>query len=239
MARLDSTAIWFQRGEDETAMAETPAAGPERRRVPTLWWVAGAVALTTGLFCGVVLHLSHAARVVAAPLAEPSAMASAAAAAAPTQTLTPITAPATITPTPSTQAAMAPTSAAPTAHAAAHAPSELAAAEQLLRRGHAAQALAQFQRTLQHDANDVRALRGACLSLFRLDRLDDAARVCRRALERAPADLEARRTLATIYYQGGAYKWSVAEWRRVVQQAPRDAHARRALQAAQARARKG
>ena len=42
MARLDATAVWFQRGEDVEAMAETPLAnGSEPRRLPTLAWVGG------------------------------------------------------------------------------------------------------------------------------------------------------------------------------------------------------
>jgi Flp pilus assembly protein TadD len=116
---------------------------------------------------------------------------------------------------------------------------DVVAAEKLLRHGHPAAALAELQQILVHDPDDVRALRGACLSLARLGRLDDAARVCRRAIDRAPDDLEARRTLATIYYSGGAYKWSAAEWRHVVERAPRDAHARRALRAAERLSSKG
>jgi hypothetical protein len=59
--------------------------------------------------------------------------------------------------------------------------------------------------------------------------------VCRRALDLAPEDLTTRRSLATIYYNGGAYKWSASEWRRVVAQDPRDQHAKKALRAAEAR----
>jgi cytochrome c-type biogenesis protein CcmH/NrfG len=85
----------------------------------------------------------------------------------------------------------------------------------------------------------VHALRGACVALGKLGRVNDGARVCRRALERAPNDVETHRALATIYFNGGAYKWSANEWRRVVQSAPHDVRARRALQKAEARAGRG
>ena len=77
------------------------------------------------------------------------------------------------------------------------------------------------------------------MALGKLGRVNDGARVCRRALDLAPDDVETRRALATLYYNGGAYKWSATEWRRVVAQSPRDVRARRALQKAQARAGRG
>ena len=55
-------------------MAETPLAkGSEPRRLPTMAWVAASVALTAALFVAVVLHLTHSARVIDEPLANPSA----------------------------------------------------------------------------------------------------------------------------------------------------------------------
>ena len=212
-------------------MAETPSTDVERR-LPTLAWVGGIVALLAAIFVGVLLHRAHATRPPAAsPAAQPAAPASA-------QPAAPASAPAAA---PATQpsSSLTPITPATPREASARASADVLAAEKLLRHGRAAAALGRFQRTLAHDADDVRALRGACLSLARLGRLDAAARVCRRALDRAPADLETRRALATIYFNGGAYKWSAAEWRRVVRQAPHDAHARRALHAAQARAARG
>jgi hypothetical protein len=179
MARLDSTAIWFRRGEDEEAMAEMPSAnGSEPRRLPTMVWVAGAVALSAAIFGGIIVHLAHAARVNAAPLAIPAAAPAPAPAAAPT-TQPQATPPATAQPpaTPQPQA----TPPAPTSQAAkAPAATELAAAEKLLRHGRPAAALVGFQQTLAQNPDDARALRGACVSLGRLGRANDAARACQR-----------------------------------------------------------
>ena len=219
MARLDTTAVWFTQGEDAEAMAETPLAkGSEPRRLPMMVWVVAAVTLSALLLGGIVLHVTHASNVVDAPLANPAAA--------------PATAPAAASPT---QAQ--PTAAEPTKPAAQL--ERGSEGDKLLRHGRAAAALAAFQQTLAHDPDDVRALRGACVSLGKLGRMNDAARVCRRALDRAPDDLETRRALATIYYNGGAYKWSATEWRHVVAHAPRDGHARRALRNAEARADRG
>jgi len=220
MARLDTTAVWFLRGEDAEAMAETPLAnGSEPRRLPTMLWVASGVALTAAIFGGVIVHMTHAARVVDAPLANPAAAPASAPAAAPA-TQPPATAPAV----------------APVKATASERSSE---GEKLLRHGQPAAALAAFQQTLARDGNDVRALRGACVSLGKLGRINDGARVCRHALEISPDDLETRRALATLYYNGGAYKWSATEWRRVVARSPHDARARRALRNAEARAGRG
>ena len=249
MARLDATAVWFQRGEDAEAMAETPAAnGSEARRLPTMAWVAAGVALTAAIFASVIVHVAHASRVVDEPLANPAAAATAPAAATTTQpAIAPAAAPTAATPSAPTAATpSAPTAATPSAPTATE-PAPAAAprverssdGERLLRHGKPAAALASFQATLSQNADDVRALRGACMALGKLGRVNDGARVCRRALDRAPDDVETRRALATLYYAGGAYKWSATEWRRVVAQAPRDAHARRALRAAEARADRG
>ena len=222
MARLDTTAVWFLRGEDAEAMAETPLAnGSEPRRLPTMLWVAGGVALTAAIFGGVIVHMTHAARVVDAPLANPGAAAASAPAAAAT------------TQPPATATAVVPVKA---PAAASERGSE---GEKLLRHGQPAAALAAFQQTLARDPNDVRALRGACVSLGKLGRVNDGARVCRHALEISPDDVETRRALATLYYNGGAYKWSATEWRRVVARSPHDARARRALRQAEARANRG
>lgn len=225
MARLDTTAVWFQRGEDEEAMAETPAAnGSEPRRIPTMAWVAAGVALTAAIFVSILIHMAHASRIVDEPLANPPAAATAPAAATTTQLP-----PAAIAPA----AALTAPAAAPASAPKVERSNE---GERLLRHGKAAAALAAFQETLAQNPDDVTALRGACVALGKLGRVNDGARVCRRALDRAPDDIETRRALATIYFDGGAYKWSATEWRRVVARTPRDAHARRALRAAEARA---
>ena len=60
-------------------MAETPLAnGSEPRRLPTLAWVAGAVALTMTAIIVVILHFTHASSVVDEPLAIPAAIPAAA-----------------------------------------------------------------------------------------------------------------------------------------------------------------
>ena len=218
MARLDTTLIWFQRGEDAAAMAETPLAnGSEPRRVPTMVWVAAGVALTAAIFGGVILHMTHAARVVDAPPAIPPAAPATAPAAAPA---THPAAPAALPPAPPVKTS-----------------DHTSDGERLLRQGKPAAALAAFQETLAQHPNDVPALRGACVALGKLGRVNDGARVCRHALDRQPDDVETRRALATLYYNGGAYKWSATEWRRVLQHSPHDARARRALRNAEARAR--
>ncbi|HEY2746663.1 MAG TPA: tetratricopeptide repeat protein [Polyangia bacterium] len=235
MARLDTTAVWFQRGEDVEAMAETPPAnGSEERRVPTMVWVAAGVALSAAIFAAVLVHVAHAARIVDEPLANPSAAATAPAAAIVTQP-PPATTPAATAPAATAPAAAAPAATAPVAPRVEHSLD----GERLLRHGKPAAALAAFQQTLAQNPDAVRALRGACVALGKLGRVNDGARVCRRALDRAPDDVDTRRALATLYYDGGAYKWSATEWRRVVARAPRDAHARRALRAAEARADRG
>ena len=238
MARLDTTAVWFLRGENEEALAETPlASGSEPRRLPTMAWVAGGVALAAALFGGVLLHVAHARGVVDEPLANPPAKAATAPAAA---TVTQPTPPVAAAPAAAAPVAAAPVAASPVAAPVAAAPVERGSeADKLLRRGKSAAALAAYQQTLAQNPDDVHALRGACVALGKLGRMNDGARVCRHALDRAPDDVETRRALATIYYNGGAYKWSAAEWRRVVAHSPRDAHARRALQRAEARADRG
>jgi tetratricopeptide (TPR) repeat protein len=246
MARLDNTAVWFERGEDDAAMAETPSTG-EPRHIPTMGWVGGTVALTAVLFGAAVLHHAHASRLIDEPLASPGLAAAVTAAAplpqpspAPVSASPASRAPASASPAPGLPASTPPVRPQPASTSPVRPqPASTSAADKLLRRGRPAAALAAYQQTLAHNPNDVRALRGACLSLSRLGRPNDAARVCRRALDRAPADLETRRALATIYYNGGAYKWSAAEWRRVIEQSPRDVRARRALRNAEARAQKG
>jgi Flp pilus assembly protein TadD len=263
MARMDSTAMWFERGEDAEAMAETPSV--ERRQLPMLAWVGGAVVAATLVFGGLIAQRAHAARTTSATSApavaaatatvertglasldiEPAAKLQTSEAPASAAASTTMSAPATTTLATATHAgtttaaAKASTVKINRAAVAARGPRvapEVIAGENQLRRGHPAQALSRFQQAITRDADDVRALRGACVSLSQLGRLNDAARVCRRALERAPGDVETRRTLATIYYSGGAYKWSASEWRRVVEQAPHDVRARRALRDAEARA---
>jgi predicted Zn-dependent protease len=79
----------------------------------------------------------------------------------------------------------------------------------------------------------VRVLSAACVALDHLGRTNDAARTCRRALEQAPADRAARRSLARAYASGGAWAFAVAEWRQVLAQDPRDREARSGLASAQ------
>jgi len=204
-------------------MAETPLAkGSEPRRLPTMVWVIAGVALTAAIFGAVIFYVTHTARIVDEPLAIPPAAATAPAAAPATQ---------------STAPSVAPPIAAPPAPLKSE--PQGSKADKLLHAGKAAAALAAYQQTLATDPNDVHALRGACVALGKLGRVNDGARVCRRALDRAPNDVETHRALATIYYNGGAYKWSANEWRRVVQAAPHDAGARRALHKAEARAGRG
>ncbi|MDB4967355.1 MAG: hypothetical protein JWN44_3044 [Myxococcales bacterium] len=224
-------------------MAETPSTEDEpKRRIPRMVWIVAAVAVTAAIFCVIVLHIAHASRVLEAPLAIPSAAATPAAAAPQTQ-LPSLqihrAEPAAAAAPPAASSSAAPPSVAPVKRATARPAPEIVAGEKLLRHGRAAAALPRFQQVLARDNDDVRALRGACLSLGKLGRMNDAARVCRRALDRAPEDLETRRALAAIYYNGGAYKWSAAEWRQVVAKTPRDARARKALRAAEARSDRG
>jgi Flp pilus assembly protein TadD len=169
MARLDATAVWFQRGEDVEAMAATPAAGEEPRRLPTLAWVIGAVVLTAAIFACVLIHVTHAARVVDEPLANPAAAATAPAAATTTQAAT----------TTTTTAAASPLAQpASTAAAAPATKARAADGERLLRHGRPAAALALFQQTLAQNPGDARAQRGACVALGRLGRARERARRC-------------------------------------------------------------
>jgi len=268
MARLDNTAHWFEQGENAEAMADTLSIGEDdseethgRRRVPTLVWIIGGVAVTLVGFCEVLTHVAHASRGPEQPqlpslaivdrepkpkMPEPSQLAS-----LPPATITsmsaPVANPAPAASTNAPAAASAPAASAPARRAAAPVKARAAVArvakvspdvvagEKLLKRGRAGQALAKFQQQIARSPDDVRALRGACLSLADLGRLNEAARVCRRALDRAPDDLTTRRSLATIYYNGGAYKWSATEWRHVVAQDPKDQHAKKALRLAEAR----
>lgn len=205
-------------------MAETPLAnGSEPLRIPTMAWVIAGVTLTALIFGGIILHMTHASRVVDEPLANPAAAPATQPAAAPTtQPPQPVAVPPAAAPTQTTKAE-----------------EHGSAADKLLHRGKAAAALAAYQETLAQNPDDVHALRGACVALGKLGRVNDGARVCRRALDRAPDDVETRRALATLYYNGGAYKWSATEWRRVVAQSPRDAAARRSLRKAEARSNRG
>jgi tetratricopeptide (TPR) repeat protein len=234
-------------------------AGESRRSGPTLAWISGSVAVLLVSFCEVLTHVAHASRVSNLPslaiadptqktaLPEPTPLASLppaqiASAPVPAQ---PSAAPMQTRPTAAPVAASAPRlSRAPVTRRSAKArvvarvakiSPDVVAGEKLLRQGRAALALRRFQQQIGRSLDDVRALRGACLAIADLGRLNEAARVCRRALDCAPEDLTTRRSLATIYYNGGAYKWSAAEWRQVVAQDPKDQHAKKALRAAEAR----
>jgi tetratricopeptide (TPR) repeat protein len=105
--------------------------------------------------------------------------------------------------------------------------------ETLLKRNRNGFALERFQRVLAHEPHNERALRGACIALDRLGKRNESADTCRRALRVNPNDLASRRTLARVYYLGGAYSWSAAEWRRVLAAAPKDREARAGLKAAE------
>ena len=250
--------MWFERGENPESLAETLSidedddgdAGESRRSVPALAWISGSVAVLLVSFCELLTHVAHASRVsnqpspaIAEPmqktaLPEPTQLASlppAQIASAPVQaqpSAAPVAASAPrLSSAPVTRRS---TKARVVAHVAKISP-DVVAGEKLLRQGRAALALSRFQQQIGRSLDDVRALRGACLAIADLGRLNEAARVCRRALDRAPEDLTTRRSLATIYYNGGAYKWSAAEWRHVVAQDPKDQHAKKALRAAEAR----
>ncbi len=261
MARQDTTAAWFERGENAESLAETlsiyeddgGAAGESRRSVPMVAWIGGSVAVLLVGFCQLLTHVAHASRVSDLPalaIAEPTQKtepaslppAQIATAAPPAQ---PSAAPLPTQPTATPVAVSASRrSSAPVSRRSAKArvaarvakvSPDVVAGEKLLRQGRAALALTRFQQQIGRSVDDVRALRGACLAIADLGRLNEAARVCRRALDRDPEDLTTRRSLATIYYNGGAYKWSAAEWRYVVAQDPKDQHAKKALRAAEAR----
>ena len=105
--------------------------------------------------------------------------------------------------------------------------------ERLLQKNRNGFALERFQRVLSHEPNNERALRGSCIALDRLGKRNEAADACRHALKINPSDLAARRTLARVYYLGGAYSWSAAEWKRVLAAAPKDREARAGLKAAE------
>jgi Flp pilus assembly protein TadD len=112
---------------------------------------------------------------------------------------------------------------------------ELVRAEKLMHSGQTSLALKAFQREIAKNPKETRALKGACLALEKLGRVNDAARVCRHALSLAPGDVEIRARLASIYYSGGAYKWAANEWRQVLKVRPGDLEAKRGLRQAQAR----
>ena len=256
--------MWFERGENAESLAETlsiyeddeGAAGESRRSVPMVAWIGGSVAVLLVGFCELLTHVAHASRMSNLPSlaiteptqkSEPTQPASLppaqiVSAAAPAQ---PSAAPLPTQPTAASVAVSASRrSSAPLSRRSAKArvvarvakvSPDVVAGEKLLRQGRAALALSRFQQQIGRSVDDVRALRGACLAIADLGRLNEAARVCRRALDRDPEDLTTRRSLATIYYNGGAYKWSAAEWRYVVAQDPKDQHAKKALRAAEAR----
>jgi Flp pilus assembly protein TadD len=104
----------------------------------------------------------------------------------------------------------------------------------LLKRGQSAQALAAYQLIIEREPSNHLALRGACVALDRLGRVNDAARVCRRALGFSD-DRDTRAVLARIYHSGGAYQWAANEWRRLLAQNPKDPEARRGLRLAKAK----
>ena len=234
-------------------------AGDSRRSVPTLAWIGGSVALLLVGFCEVLTHVAHGSQMnnlpslaIAGPTqqptqpepTQPASLPPAQIAVAPVQAQ-PSAAPMRTQPTAATVATSTRRmSSAPATRRSARVrvvarvakvSPDVVAGEKLLRQGRAALALTRFQQQIGRSVDDVRALRGACLAIADLGRLNEAARVCRRALDRDPEDLTTRRSLATIYYNGGAYKWSAAEWRQVVAQDPKDQHAKKALRAAEAR----
>ncbi|HEX4460627.1 MAG TPA: hypothetical protein VIA18_21760 [Polyangia bacterium] len=256
MERQDTTAMWFERGENAESLAESLSiyedADASRRSVPTLGWIGGSVAVLLVGFCELLTHVAHASRVSDLPslaIAEPTPTIE------PTQPASlppaqiaraPVPAQASAAPVPVPRSAVSGLrrSCAPVTRRSAKArvvaraakvSPDVVAGEKLLRQGRAALALTRFQQQIGRSSDDVRALRGACLAIADLGRLNEAARVCRRALDRDPDDLTTRRSLATIYYNGGAYKWAATEWRYVVAQDPKDQHAKKALRAAEAR----
>jgi tetratricopeptide (TPR) repeat protein len=208
----DRTTTWFNEGEDPDVIAHTHEVELPPRRWPRVLGGCIALALAAG---GVTWSLvgreqpSQAAIVTPAPVMV-------VAASTPTQAVKP-----------------APLKVDQPLDRSAEWKRENIIGENLLKKNRNGFALERFQRVLAHEPANARALRGSCIALDRLGRRNEAADACRHALRITPNDLVARRTLARVYYLGGAYSWSAAEWRRVLAAAPKDREARAGLKAAE------
>jgi hypothetical protein len=247
----DSTTSWFMVGDDPEQLSGTiqidlPEEQPRWKSWPAI--LAGAAALSA-LTVGVMLLFGH--RASASTAAPPPLQIAVARSIAPPPAPEPEIAP-VATPAPAPEPEIAPVAApAPEKKIIvakkskphrAHKRAKLAPpsrgvrdGEKLYKQKKYGAALEQFQQQLRFEPDDVRALRGACLSLDQLGRRNDAARVCRRALTIEPTDVATRAALARIYYTGGAYQWSANEWRRVLAARPGDLIAKRGLRAAEER----
>jgi len=252
----DQTSMWFNRGEDPAELAETPEADSipsRRRRAPyfALGLASASLAAAVALYVGVKLNagspppppLTIAVEeppaapppsIAPAPLATPESDSDPVAVPSPSSRPVPAAAPASAIFLP--DPAPPPTARKPKKPRKIRQPSPaVRAADLLLQKRQTAAALAAYQQVLTQSPEDTLALRGACLALDRLGRVNDAARVCRHALGIDPDDSTTRAVLARIYYKGGAYQWSANEWRLLLAQNPRDLTARRGLKLAKAR----
>jgi Flp pilus assembly protein TadD len=209
----DRTTTWFTEGEDPDVIAHTHEVELPPRRWPRVLGGCIALALAAG---GVTWSLIGREQRSQAAIVSTPAPATLAAASTPTRT-----------------AAPEPLKVDQPLDRSAEWKREDIIGENLLKKNRNGFALERFQRVLAHEPNNVRALRGSCIALDRLGKRNEAADACRRALRISPNDLVARRTLARVYYLGGAYSWSAAEWRRVLAAAPKDREARAGLRAAE------
>jgi hypothetical protein len=239
----DETKLWFEKGEDDESLSQLPAVEARRpvRRPPYLLVGVAALSLAGACTAYVMLKLN---RPQPAPVAAPIAIQIEHTTAAPAAPMVPE--PKATEPAPMPQAAPAVEAAPAEPEPAVPARGtkgkkarpvitpELKAADELLKRGQSRDALAAYQAIIEHDTTNSLALRGACMSLDRLSRVNDAARVCRRALGFSD-DRDTRAVLARIYHSGGAYQWAANEWRRLLSQNPRDPEARRGLRLAKAK----
>ena len=209
----DRTTTWFNDGENPDIIAHTHEVEKLPRRWPRV--LGGCIALALAA-AGVTWSLVGREQPSQAAIVTP----------VPAATLAAVS-------TPAKAAAPAPLKVDQPLDRSAEWKRENIIGENLLKKNRNGFALERFQRVLSHEPSNARALRGSCIALDRLGRRNEAADACRHALRITPNDLVARRTLARVYYLGGAYSWSAAEWRRVLAAAPKDREARAGLKAAE------
>jgi Flp pilus assembly protein TadD len=211
----DRTTTWFNEGEDPDVIAHTHEVELPPRRWPRVLGVCVGLALAGAAIAWLLIGRetqSHAASIVTPPA--PAMLR--AAASTPQQAVKP-----------------APLKVDQPLDRSAEWKRENIIGENLLKKNRNGFALERFQRVLAHEPSNQRALRGSCIALDRLGKRNEAADACRHALRLNPNDLVARRTLARVYYLGGAYSWSAAEWRRVLAAQPKDKEAKAGLRAAE------
>jgi tetratricopeptide (TPR) repeat protein len=255
----DETKMWFEKGEDDESLSQLPAVEARRppRRPPYLLLGVATLSLAGACTAYVMLKLNRQQPApVAAPIAihiehtteppaPPTALEPKATEPAPVpQAAVPAIEAAPAEPEPSVPArptkgkkarpVITPEIKAAESSRPSASPDGVRKADELLKRGQSHDALAAYQAIIAREPANTLALRGACLSLDRLGRVNDAARVCRRALGLAD-DRDTRAVLARIYHSGGAYQWAANEWRRLLSQNPRDPEARRGLRLAKAK----